>query len=407
MKSRIAPSIILAGAFLSSVSAADFDFFGHLGGFYSKGLGVANGMHDYKDDKTKKADYAGVSAQIGVDAGFGDLHIGIAGWGAFPVYGSPQKIDSPSGDNYAQRMYTTDYADLSDLYIKYDSDIQIAVGRFDNDFLGSDWIVGHTQGVGAKWDTKYFGAWATWVNDATTFGYQPNRFGSELSRFNRYHSSFNRFNVGDRDLFAGGIDIDLDFLKINPFVHYWLGGDYGLDGVYVGNHPMLQAGSKFALEFGNDRAIKSITSLRFLWQNIIDVNKDDTTLLWLEEELRFKNMIKVGAGWYSVGGNNGLYTLNDRSRFYGWRYLSGAYDHYYFGRAQSSWYAFAGLESEEFNFDLLYADGDYKEFSAIIAWNIFQKDDLGFQIGGGYVSNGFQSKAYQQNNAVVFAKLSF
>lgn len=401
MKSKVIRSIVLAGTFLSGAGAADFDVFGHVGGFFNKGFGDGNKMYDAKDGKTKNADYAGITAQLGLDIGFGNLHIGAAGWGAFPVYGTPK--DAFDGRNYAQYMYTTNYADLSDLYVKYDGEIELAVGRFDNEFLKSDWIVGHTQGVAAKWDTKYFGAWATWVNDYSTFGYQPNRFGSELSQFRRYSSSFNNFDIGQRDLFAGGINIDLGFLKIDPFIHYWLGGNY-----YAGNHSMVQAGTKVALELGSDNGIKSISSARFLWQNILDVNKDDTILFWIDEELRFKDMIKVGAGWYTVGKNNGIYAINDRSRFYGWRYLTGNFSNYYFGTNESSWYAFAGLETKVINFDLLYANGDYNEFSAIVSWNVFQmKDDLGLQIGGGYISNGFQSKQKQQNNAVIFAKISF
>ncbi|PAF52076.1 hypothetical protein [Helicobacter sp. 13S00477-4] len=402
MKTKIFGSVVLMGAFLSSMNAADFTPFGHIGGFYDKGFGDGNKMLDEKDDKTKTSQYGGITAQVGLDVGFGNVHIGAAGWGAFPVYGIPKNIGN--GDNYAQNMYSTDYADLSDLYVKYDGQMQLAVGRFDNSFLDSDWIIGHTQGVAAKWDTKYFGAWATWVNDASTFGYQPNRFGSELSAFNRYSSSFNHFDIGKRDLFAGGINIDLGFLKIDPFVHYFMGGVGYAD---ERNHSMIQAGTKLALEFGNDNGVKSITTGRFLWQNLFDVDKDDTFLLWVDEEVRFNNIVKAGAGWYTVGKNNGISSINDKARFYGWRYLTGDYSNYYFGRNESSWYVFAGLETNIINFDLLYANGDYNEFSAIVSWNVFETKYLGLQIGGGYVSNGFQKKEISQNNAVAFAKITF
>lgn len=406
MQKKILGSFIMASCFLGSVNAADFVMFGHIGGFFDKGFGKGNEVIDAKDDKSKTADYTGLSAQLGIDVGFGNLHIGAAGWGVLPIWGSPTKFLN-TNHSYAEHRYTTKYADLSDLYVKYDGEIQLAIGRFDNVFLGSDWIIGHTQGVGVKWDTRYFGAWATWVNDFSTFGYQSNRFGSELSSFNRYSSSFNNFGVGDNDLFAGGVNIDLGMLKIDPFVHYWLGGYFkGSD------HSMLQAGTKVALELGNDKGIKSITSLRFIWQNIFGVNNDDTTLLWVDEELRFNDMFKIGGGWYSVGKYNGIFTINDNARFYGRAYLTGAARPSYFFSNENSWYVFTGLELEKFKIDVLYAGGDYKEFSAIASWNVFDvkgrgSSGYGLQIGGGYVNNGFVGNVDQQNNVVVFAKLFF
>lgn len=405
MRNKIFGSLVLAGAFLGSINAADWTPFGHIGATFNKGFSNGNKAFDYSNGEYKNADYAGLTAQLGLDVGFGNLHIGAAGWGGYGFYGSPKNY--ADGYNYAEARYTKKYADLSDLYVRYDGEIQLAVGRFDTEFLNSDWIAGHTQGVAAKWDSKYFGIWATWVNDYATYGYKPNRFGSELNSFDRYSSSFNHFDIGNRDLFAGGINIDLDFLKIDPFVHYWLGGyGYYNDEVNTASHSMIQAGTKIALDFGNDAGIRSITSGRILWQNIIGVNSDDTFLFWADEEVRFKNLVKVGAGWYSVGKHNGIYAINDRSRFYGTTYLTPTSTNY-FGQGVSSWYVFAGIEHEIINFDLLYANGNYNEFSAIVSWNVFKAKDLGLQIGGGYVGNGFQSKAVQQNNAVVFAKLSF
>lgn len=414
MKKKLFGSLALAGTLFTGANATDIDVFGHIGGFFNQGLGEGNKVYDFKDDSNKKAGYAGITGQLGIDVGFGNLHIGASGWGAFPVYGSPSKSAGYDGvntdKNYGFREYNADYGDLSDLYVKYDGNIQLALGRFDNSFLNSDWLTAHTQGVAAKWDAKNFGVWATWINDYSTFGYQPNRFGSELSSFRQYKSSFNHFGFGN-DLFAGGVNIDLDWLKIDPFVHYWIGGfgyNYDSNGNVNGSNPMIQAGTKVALEFGNDMSVKSITTGRFLWQNILNANNDDTYLIWGDEELRFKNIVKVGAGWFGVGKNNGIFAMNDNTRFYGWRYLTGNNSNYYFGRAESSWYAFAGIDTDIINFDVLYANGDYNEFSAIVSWNVFKtKNDLALQIGGGYVSNGFQSKERQQNNVVAFAKFSF
>lgn len=409
MQKKILGSFVIAGFLLSGINAADFNVFGHIGGFYDKGFGKANEVIDAKDGKSKTADYVGLTAQLGLDIGFGDFHIGAAGWGAFPIWGSPTKFLGQS--NYAEHMYTTKYADISDLYIKYDGKVELAIGRFDSEFLESDWIVGHIQGVALKKNRNHFSPWAAWVNDFSAFGYQPNRLGSELSSFRRYSSSFNNFDIGE-DLIAGGVNIDFGRLKIDPFVHYYLGGhSYGSKS---GSHSMIQAGTKVALELGSDNGIKSITSFRFMWQNIFKADNDDTTLFWIDEELRFNDMFKIGGGWYIVGKNNGIFTLNDHTRFYASRYLTGDRKNSYFFGDETSWYAFTGLEmAKSVNIDVLYADGDYKEFSAIVSWNIFDTkgnrggNGYGLQIGGGYVSNGFQGKKYQQNNAVVFAKVFF
>ena len=62
---------------------------------------------------------------------------------------------------------------------------------------------------------------------------------------------------------------------------------------------------------------------------------------------------------------------------------------------------------------MLYAGGDYKEFSAVVSVRVLDYklgimcEGLGIDIGAGYVSNGFDSGVFKRHNAIAFAKLVF
>ncbi|MCI5787716.1 MAG: hypothetical protein MR025_09855, partial [Helicobacter trogontum] len=135
--------------------------------------------------------------------------------------------------------------------------------------------------------------------------------------------------------------------------------------------------------------------------------------MWqVDEELLFVDMIKLGGGYLSIGNLslNGT-TLVDRTRFYG-QYLfpmkgydgTGLANRGYLNAGVDTWYVFTGLKlGETLDFDVLYAGGDYKEFSAIINYNILSSGNLVWSVGGGFVSNGFGNA----NSGLVFTKLKF
>lgn len=391
MKKNLLVSAVLASVIATGASA-DVELFGHLGAVYNQGFG------DFKAPDGGSVNYGGLTGHLGVDIGNSNVGFGVGAWGGSQLW-------SGGITDYAKNaLYGDDYIDLSDLYFRYNGGFDFYVGRFNGNFLRSDWIDNYIQGAGFSYK---FGSrsnvWVTWVNDYTTFGVLPGRIASELTAYHRFPSSFNNFDVGSRDIIAGGANLDFGMFQVDPFVHYYLGAPFARDN-------MLQAGLRAALVLGDESSVKSTTSARFMWQNT-HVN---TFLLWLDEELRFANYFKFGGGWYMVGNDSGIYTITDHTRFYG-RYtmpsISGSAGH--FGAAgTNSWYVFGGVEHNRVKFDVLYAGGDYSEFSAVASVRVFDyqlgfmREGLGLDIGAGYVANGF-SNSIQLHNAIVFAKLVF
>ena len=378
MKAKVLGSVILASAIATSASA-EVNLFGHLGAMYNQGLNNGNNG------------YVGLTGHIGIDAGAAGFGVGVGAWAG-------SKLFSTGDGDYGRSRYGSDYIDLSDLYLRYTSDsFNFYAGRFDANFLEADWIDNYIQGVGVSFKTPFFGMWLTWANDYTTYGVLPGRIGSELASYSRFPSSFNNFGVGDNDVIAAGLKFDLGVLQIDPFVHYWLRANYT-------NSDIIQAGAKLALILGND-GVKSITSLRFMWQNYTT----NSYLFWIDEEVRFRDIFKIGAGYYMVG-EQGITTMTDHSRFYG-RYIANASYSYFAGNADA-WYVFGGVELDRFKLDVLYADGAYNEFSAVGSVRVFDskvavmREGLGIDVGAGYVNNGFSQNTIN-HNFIAFAKLVF
>lgn len=399
MKNKFLGSLALVSMALGGgAQAADFNIFGHLGALYNQGLGNGN----IANLDTKKAGYAGFTGHLGLDLGFNALHMGVGVYGSAPIWGT-----STVWGNQADNAYSKNYIDVSDLYLKYDTEeLKVAVGRFNNDFLESDWLTSYQQGVAAKFDVKGLGLWASWMNDYTTYGYAPGRIASELSSWHLFPSSAHGFQF-NKEVFAVGANIDLKFLKIDPFIHYFSNYNY--------KHDMLQAGTKVALVLGEDSPVQSTTAFRFMWQNQIDIDNDSTMLFWGDQELLFGGFLKLGGGYYATTGGSGIYSINNATRFYGANFFTPAQGYpslSYFSHDYSVWYVFTGIKSQWFDLDVLYADGTYNEFSAVASVTIFDVQAKGslngvaLKVGGGYVSNGF-NKGLQTQNAIAFVKLSY
>lgn len=382
MKSKLLVSAILASA-LATGASAKVELFGHLGMVYNQEFG------DYMSGNKDAVNYGGFTGHLGIDIGTGSVGFGVGGWGGSQIWAT---------NDYAKyALYGDKYIDLSDLYFRYNGAFDFYAGRYSNKFMRSDWLESYNQGVGFSWNLGKSNIWASWINDYTTYGVLPGRIASELMAYHRFPSSFNNFGVGKRDVIAGGANLDFGMVQLDPFVHYFL--DSGAQS------NVLQAGARAALVLGGS-GVKSITSGRFMWQNGYSTN---TFLLWLEEELRFQEIFKLGGGWYMIGDNAGIRTISDHSRFYG-RYLMPSQG--YFTRGSMSWYVFGGVEHERVKFDVLYAGGDYSEFSAVASVRVldlkldFMREGLGLDLGGGYVANGFTNNI-QYHNAIAFAKLVF
>lgn len=396
----------------NSVNAVEITPFGKLGAIGNFAFG------DNTINNKSITAYMGVTGHLGVDFNFSGFRLGIGAMSGFaPLtlgtngrYGSNSFVHSGG-------IYRSPYIDVSDLYVGYSTEGFIfLLGRYNGSKVisNADWIGGYNQGVALAYKSERFSVWATWINDFLRNGYNANanfnvdgRYGMDLAGFGGYSSSWNNFNL-NRDLFAVGAGVKLgEYFEFSPFAHYWL---FNRDNDY------LQVGARLAFSFNID-FVKSKTTFRGLWTN--NVNSGHNGVLWqADEELLFLDIIKLGGGYLSVGGiglNN--FTLVDRTRFYG-QYLfpyvfdgtGVGYRRYLFKTAET-YYVFTGFKlGGGLDLNVLYANGDYKEFSAIINYNILggSTDNEGgeskftWSVGGGYVTDNFKSHAILAYTKVKF-----
>ncbi|WP_343353576.1 hypothetical protein V3I05_10410 [Helicobacter mastomyrinus] len=421
---KVYVSLALVGAMAASASAVEVTPFGHLGAFYHQGFG---GLGVQNNGKEVQRAYANVSARVGVEVGLGSaFSIGLGAWGGYPFYAtgdSPQNV----GDIAFPRN-----VDVSDAYLRYDGRrLRVIGGRFDigefymgkdrKNYTGVDWIYGNTQGAALNVDGGAVSLWAYWRNSQLGAGQAFNRIGYELSSFDTYQGQKNH----QGELVSGGVDVNFGAFRISPFASYLTSTDTRANS---GGIDVLNAGAKAQLELG-DGGLKSITTLRgiFSTTNLVkDGSGNSGTTFWLDEELRFSEIWKLGAGYITSSKDTFLLNYGDRARFYGYRagLLCGAGVGNSLGinNNASTWYVFGGLEAKRIALDLLYAGGNYKEISAIVAFKLWESGQMHFSVGGGYVGTGYGSNddttlgsaltgitdgTKWQDSAYVFAKLGF
>lgn len=397
MRKKFFGSLMLMGWAISNVSAVDFSTFGHVGTAYSFGIN--------QSIDGQKPWFGGFTGRVGFELGMGPVSVGLGVAGALP-YGI-----KPDGDyrNHIQHGVFTDPRDvkwynwLSDAYLRVDTRMfSIVGGRYDltkffsgkdgKAHTGVDWISGQNEGVSFKLDTRYFAWWGIYSYETMNFGARtPNRLGSDLMGFHQYEKSGH--------LISTGFDINIkEMIYIDPFV------TYNIDQKY------LQAGGKVQAEFGKG-AFKSKTTLRGMYQHR-DYYNSNTFLGWGDQEFLISNLFKFGGGGYYVGKEDGIMYFSDNTRFYGKTFGGGIN---YFAGGSGVWYVFAGIEHKFFNFDFIYADGDYKEISAIAQVNLFKNQWVDLGVGGGWIRSSSyygqkEDGSYHigtQDRGVAFVKLSF
>lgn len=399
MKMKFFGSFVLASLVVSNVSAGSIDVnvFGHLGTAYSFGM-----------DKTvegQKPWFGGFTGRAGLEVGFGSVSLGLGFAGGLPY------AIKPSGyfKDYIQYGRFTDPRDvkwynwLSDAYLRVDTRMfSVVGGRYDltrfftgkdgKTHTGVDWISGQNEGVSFKLDTRYFSWWGIYSYEMMDFGARtPNRLGNDLMGFHQYTKSGH--------LISTGFDINIDeMFFIDPFFTYNVDGEY------------FQGGGKIQANFGKG-FFKSQTILRGMYQHD-DKFKTNTFLGWGDQEFLVANIFKFGGGGYYVGNDAGIIYSSDNTRFYG-KTFGGGVD--YFSAGSGVWYVFAGIQHKFFNFDFLYADGDYKEISAIGQFNVIKNRWVDLGLGGGWIrsstylgtSTGGTYRIGTQDRGIAFVKLSF
>ncbi len=385
LKKQFVACLALGGALVANATAADFRAFGHLGTAYSFGID--------KDVQGERPWYGGFTGRAGLDIGMGAVSVGFG-----VATGMPYAI-SPSGEfkdyiEYAQFTKLNDikwYNWLSDAYLRVDTNqFSFAGGRYDATTFfrgkdgkahsGVDWFFGQNEGVSFKFDTRYFAWWGIYSYETMSFGERnPDRFGSDLMGFHQYGKSGH--------LLSTGFDINIkEMLYIDPFV------TYNVDLKY------LQVGGKVQANFGKG-FFKSKTILRGMYQHG-DLYRTDTFLAWGDQEFMIGNLFKFGGGGYYVGKEDRIVTdFGQNSRFYGNTF--GGIMNDYFAANNGVWYVFAGVEHQYFDFDFLYADGDYKEISAIAQLKLLKNQWVELGLGGGWV------RSNHHDQGVAFVKLSF
>ncbi len=402
-------SIVLAGLFVSGVQAVEVTPFGKVGVIGNFGFGSGNTLPN-----ENLTGYVGVVGHVGVDFNFSGFKLGA---GIMAGY-APLTIGA--GGNFSNnafvgngRLFVRPWVDASDLYVGYQgSGVDLALGRYNASKIltTAEWVGGYNQGFALAYQSQYFGIWGTWVNDWLRNGYNASaslksgaegRYGMDISGLGGYASSWENFNFNN-DLFAFGMDFKFGgHVSFSPYAQYWS---------KAGNNDVLQAGGRLILDFDLG-VVKTTTTARGLWSHLFS-NGGNGVMWQVDEELLFADMVKLGGGYMSIG-NLGLQgtTLVDRTRFYG-QYLyptngyngTGLANRSYLNAGVDTWYVFTGLKlGNTFDFDVLYAGGDYKEFSAIINYNIISNGNFVWSVGGGFVSNGFGNA----NSGIAFTKLKF
>lgn len=206
----------------------------------------------------------------------------------------------------------------------------------------------------------------------------------------------------------GGIDFDYDVFKFSPYVMYDTNHQHSNA---AGTRSVLSAGAKAVLDIKGG-SVESITTLRALWQQYEIAGRDiSPLLLWVDEELVFNEIFKVGAGYIKTNDYGVLLYGNDKSRFYGYRStgtssggIYGAGNPLYYGSNSGTYYVFAGIKPDSrLELDLLFAGGDYSEFSAVGQFRLLgQEDKANLKVGAGFVST--RGYNWDANNSIDFEK---
>ncbi|WP_394958527.1 hypothetical protein [uncultured Helicobacter sp.] len=409
---KLSVSLTLAAVLSASAGAAEVNPFGFIGGYYSQGFSNMPTQTSATNSKEVGEAYASVAAHLGIDVGLtSNISFGLGFWGGLPLYETYYSSLTPVGD----RFYPQNW-DVSDAYLKFDNkSTSIIGGRFDvgrfyhgedgKDYTGMDWLWGNIQGAAFNMKSKNIGFWALWMNSKLGVNGNYNRIAYDMASFGTF-SAFKHNHVGE--VFMGGIDFDYDVFKFSPYVMYDTNHQHSNA---AGTRSVLSAGAKAVLDIKGG-SVESITTLRALWQQYEIAGRDiSPLLLWVDEELVFNEIFKVGAGYIKTNDYGVLLYGNDKSRFYGYRStgtssggIYGAGNPLYYGSNSGTYYVFAGIKPDSrLELDLLFAGGDYSEFSAVGQFRLLgQEDKANLKVGAGFVST--RGYNWDANNSIDFEK---
>lgn len=350
MKNILFGSLAVAG--LLSFAQAEFDPYGHLG------------LYGETNTSNNSGDYAGLSASVGFNVYGNGFSFGLGGWAAIPIYENTKK----NADNTYKDIFV-----LSEIYFGYDSKpFGITLGRYDTNQMGYEWFSGHNEGASIRFGVgNFMNIWALYSYEQA---FQFQRVNRETSSQINALWNYKR-HAGNDHLAAGGIDFFFgDVFTISPYA-------------YFVTDQIVAPGVTFDLLLGKKTDLYSQTQFKYTYMDGIGKLKSINSgqLFLIDQEFGY-NWFKLGGGYYKTTGNGvgHLSSYGDSSRFYGGMVGANFYNKAtapYFNGKQSTWYAFMGARHNMFKFDLLYANGGYKELSALLSLVLFNH----LEFGAGYI----------------------
>lgn len=340
---------------ISILKTSEIDFFGH--------FGIQSSTILSDGDKN----YVGASAAFGLDSLFDNgIMIGVGGWASIPIY---EDIKKNTSDIYKNIFV------LSDFYFSYfENSVELVIGRYDANNLHYEWLSGYNEGISLGYSIGDFIKIWSFYSYRQAFQFIKNNrelYGQINALWDfKQHKTYEM--RGNSHLFSLGINFDYEnILSFNTYLYY-------------ATNDLIASGFGFDVYLGNVEQFYSNTSIKYTY--VDESTKQTGHLILFDQEFGF-DWFKIGAGYYKTI-NNGvgrLIRFGDTSRFYGGVVFANETNiatGSYFGKNQSTWYIFTGINNDFINIDLLYANGGYKELSAMISLSLFEH----LEFGAGYVN---------------------
>lgn len=382
--------------------------FGALGGLYNQGVGSS---HSYGNLM------AHVGAEFILENGWSFGLGAIGGWNVF----------NATKTTYGDLNYSGigDGGDISDAFAHYkNSRLEFALGRFNTNFVDFDYISGNIQGGSVKVIMDNITYWGIFMDSMlltgshknTTFGlYGTNIIGG-------YYPTSKKNILGTwGEVFALGLKYQNSGFDVSAFS--LLDTQLPVNALPDRNTILFQIGGEVSYTGAVNDNWGSETKLRGIFQlgntskldgKLLDAKDAVAGLIWLDQNFTYK-IFNMGVGVYGVlssSKNGGIYTFSDPSRFYG-KIINQPLDFPspYFSEQVVSGYLFGGIDLKKsqnmpIKIDGIISFGSYTEYSLIVDYNVWKKQNMQFDFGMGYVYSQLR-QASASNSLLFFGKFYY
>lgn len=366
------------------------------------------------------------------------------GLGAIGLWNIPLDSNQPSNS----------VGDISDAYIQYKrrvrtkegntkETLQASIGRFNSDFLRSDWLAGNIQGIGARYSvSNRFDLYASYLNSYLNTGYKRGQVGT---KYGTSIANLTPFSPNTKDRYVGGevIMAGISFTEKQKFLFDIFGLlnsslPNTLPAVPNGNRGsslLGQVGATISFKIATSQeGFQARTTLRGLAQygntdrrDAPDrLGQDFSFLAWADEKLTIYNDFYIGAGAHYVGGREGMggiWSITDMTRYYGNTMglastTMGYIAPYFFNNTITA-YVYGGIDYKRFTLHALASFIDYQEFSLMAQYRFWEQGAMSLEVGGGFIHykfDGYNTQAAipyyalvptSQNSFNVFVRFNY